>query len=328
MISSDKADRRLLSGVVPPIVTPLDKVGSLDVSSLERLVEFELSAGVSALFVLGTGGEGPYLDLPEREAVVIRVVEQVAGRVPVLVGVSDIGTARALRNLRMAVAAGADGLVSTAPFYGEAGDPEVEKHFGLLASAAGDVPLYAYDIPSKVGARLSTDVVLKLARSGVIAGIKDSSGDFDAFRRLRLELGGMEGFSLLTGSDSFADMALLGLADGMIAGMANVDPAGFVRLYAAASSGRWEDARAEQDRLFLLRDIVLAGLPRLGSFSATIGSFKTALVQLGVISSDSLQPPLCQLNDCERRQVHDVLMARGLSLSLGPGTDGGCDRCV
>ncbi len=313
MSNAGGTQRLHLGGVVPPIVTPLSTEGALDVASLERLVEFELDAGVSALFVLGTGGEGPYLDLPEREEVVARVVKQAAGRVPVVVGISDIGTARALHNLHLAAAGGADGLVCTAPFYGEVSDIEVEAHFEALAAAAGDLPLYAYDIPSKVGSKLSFASVVRMARRGLIAGIKDSSGDIDGFRRLRLELAGLEGFSLLTGSDSFADMAMLGLADGMIAGLANVDPAGYVRLYAAARQGRWEQARAEQDRLFRLRDIVLAGLPRVSSFSATIGSFKTALVQLGVIDSDALQRPLCPLNDAERERVRDVLLAGGLS---------------
>lgn len=301
-----------LSGVIPPIVTPLNADLSVDHSSLERLVEFELDGGVSALFVLGTGGEGPYLDLSQREEVVNSVVKLVRGRVPVVVGISDIGTARALRNLELASAAGADGVVATAPFYGEVGDAEIELHFRVLARAAGPLPLYAYDIPSKVGVKIPVAVTLRLAADGVISGIKDSSGDMDEFRRLRQGLAGRDGFSLLTGSDSSADMALFEEADGMIAGMANVDPHGFTRLYELACGGHWAEARAEQDRLFSLRDIVLAGLPRVSSFSATIGSFKAALVHRGVIDCDALQLPLCPLDDSERLRVAQLLDRAGL----------------
>jgi 4-hydroxy-tetrahydrodipicolinate synthase len=141
----------LLSGVITPIVTPLHQDRSVDHASLERLVEFEVDGGVSALFVLGTGGEGPYLDVSQREDVVASVVKFVRGRVPVVSGVSDIGTARALGNLELSVAAGVDGVVSTAPFYGEVGGAEIELHFRTLATAARGLPLYAYDIPSKVG---------------------------------------------------------------------------------------------------------------------------------------------------------------------------------
>ncbi len=302
----------LLSGVISPVVTPLCKDRSLDQASFERLVEFELEGGVSALFVLGTGGEGPYLDMSQREDVVASAVKLVRGRVPIVVGISDIGTARALRNLELSLAAGVDGLVSTPPFYGEVSEAEIDLHFRTLAQAAKGLPLYAYDIPSKVGVKIPVTTTLRLAHEGVIRGIKDSSGDMDEFRRLCLALAGLDGFSLLTGSDSSADMALFEQADGMIAGMANVDPHGFARMYRAALSKDWAAARTEQDRLFSLRDITRAGLPRVSSFSATIGSFKAALVHRGVIECDALQLPLCELDDREKSVVADLVERAGL----------------
>lgn len=302
----------LLSGVITPIVTPLHKDRSVDQASLERLVEFEIDGGVSALFVLGTGGEGPYLDMSQREDVVASVVKLVRGRIPVVSGVSDIGTARALANLELSVAAGVDGVVSTAPFYGEVGGAEIELHFRTLAEAAGGLPLFAYDIPSKVGVKIPFTSILRLAQDGVIRGIKDSSGDMDEFRRLRQALGELDGFSLLTGSDSSADMALFEQADGMIAGMANVDPHGFARMYEAALDGDWAAVRAQQDRLFSLRDLAQVGVPRVSSFSATIGGFKAALVHRGVIECDALQLPLYELDDNERRLVASVLDRAGL----------------
>lgn len=264
------------------------------------------------MFVLGTGGEGPYLGMSQREEVVANTVKLVRGRVPVVVGISDIGTARALANLEVSVAAGVDGVVSTAPFYGEVGEAEIELHFRTLARAAKGLPVYAYDIPSKVGVKIPVRTTIRLADEGVIRGIKDSSGDMDEFRRLRQALAGLDGFSVLTGSDSNADIALFEQADGMIAGMANVDPDGFARMYRAVLDEDWAAARTEQDRLFSLRDITYAGLPRVSSFSATIGAFKAALVHRGVIECDALQLPLCELDDRERSLVAELVDQAGL----------------
>lgn len=295
-------------------MTPLRPDGSVDRASLERLVEFELAGGVAGVFALGTGGEGPYLDDVRRLEATQGAVEAVGGRAPVLVGVSDIGTSRAVHNARMAISAGADGLVCTAPFYGEVGAAEIEAHFRALAVVAGPVPLYAYDIPSKVGVKLPIDVIVRLGEEGVLKGVKDSSGDLDEFRRLRMATRAITGFSLITGSDSFADVALLEGATGMIAGLANVDPEGFVRLFDLAKDGNWKAAREEQDRLFALRDIVSVAVPRVSSFSATIGSFKAALVARGIIECDALQEPLRGLNATERAVVRAMVQEAGLSV--------------
>jgi 4-hydroxy-tetrahydrodipicolinate synthase len=99
----------------------------------------------------------------------------------------------------------------------------------------------------------------------------------------------------------------------MIAGMANVDPHGFVRLYEAVTVANWTGARAEQERLFSLRDIVSVGLPRIGPFSATIGAFKSALVYRGRITCDALPLPLLELNEDERAVVAKMLADYGLT---------------
>ena len=297
----------MLSGVIPPIVTPLDATGSVDVASLRSVIDFVLDAGVSAIFVCGTGGEGPYLSASKRQQVIEESVRYIDHRVPVLIGVSDIGTERAGETVRLACSAGADGAVSTAPFYGEVGDAEIERHFRLLAEMLAPLPLFAYDIPSKVHTKLSSALVARLAHAGVIAGIKDSSGDLDGFREVRLATADVPGFSLITGSDSFADAALSLGAAGMIAGLANVDPHGYVRLYDAARRGDHDAARAEQDRLFTLRRMCTVAASRVSSFSATIGAFKTAMRALGVIEHDALQPPLCGLNDDEAAEVVRIL---------------------
>ncbi len=300
-----------LRGVIPPIVTPLNPEGSVDVASLRRLVDFQIDAGVDALFALGTGGEGPYTPAEARDAVLATVVDQAAHRVPVLAGVSDVGTARALDHLAAAERAGADAVVATPPFYGEAGQVEIADHYRRLAEAT-DLPLIAYDIPSKVHVKIAAETIETLAREGVLAALKDSSGDEDGFREVLERTADLPNFSVITGSDLIADAAMFQGADGMIVGMGNVDPHGFVRLYRATREEDWSSARAEQSRLRALRRITQVAVGRIGPFSATIAAFKSAMVHRRIIAGDLVYAPLQQLTADECRYVEALLGDAGL----------------
>ena len=119
--------REPLRGVIPPIITPLTPSGHVDVASLERLVNFEVDAGVHAIFVLGTVGEGPYLTEDQQRITLETVTATVATRIPVLAGVSDIGTRRALHNAAIAQEYPIDALVSTSAFYGTVGSNENDR---------------------------------------------------------------------------------------------------------------------------------------------------------------------------------------------------------
>ncbi len=230
-------------GVITPIVTPLTATGRLDIASLRRVVDFQIDAGVDALFALGTGGEGPYATAHTRDGVLAVAVEQAAGRVPVLAGISDVGTDRCLEHLAAAERAGVTAVVATPPFYGEAGQVEIAAHYRRLA-AATTLPLVAYDIPSKVHVKIMPETTATLAREGVLAAIKDSSGDEDGFRAVIELTAGLAGCTVITGSDVIADAAMMQGADGMIVGMGNVDRHGFVRLYQACRRCRpWTRVR-------------------------------------------------------------------------------------
>ena len=301
-----------LHGVIPPITTPLTPDGEVDVASLERLVEFEVAAGVHAIFALGTGGEGPYLTDDQRETVLETVSRVVARRIPVLVGVTDIGTRKALHNAAVSVAYPIDGLVSTPPFYGSVGAGEIEAHFRSLHAAHPDLPLYAYDIPAFVGVKLPAELTVRLAHDGVIAGVKDTSDEEDGFRLIIEETRDLPGFAVITGSDITADAAIFQGAHGMIVGVANIDPHGFVRVYDAAVAGDWDTARSEQERLHKLRLVAKIAAGRISGFSATLGAFKAAQVHRGIIANDLLQAPLQNLDDRERAAVVEVLRLQHL----------------
>ncbi|MFI2643848.1 dihydrodipicolinate synthase family protein [Streptomyces sp. NPDC018610] len=310
-----------LRGVVPPVCTPLDDAGEVDTASLSRLVEHLIGGGVHGLFALGSTSEVAYLTDEQRSIALETVVNTVDGRVPVLAGVIDTTTARVLDHARDAAQLGADGLVATAPFYTRTHPREIAGHFRRIRERA-DLPLFAYDLPVSVHSKLSPALVLDLAADGTLAGIKDSSGDEGSLRRLLLALGGREGrgtgpvpgFSVLTGSELTVDAALLAGVDGVVPGLGNVDPAGYVRLYDAARSGDWSLAAEEQERLAALFAMVDVGPEAdMGRSSSALGAFKTALRLLGVVACGDTAFPQIQLGAAAVAEVDARLRAAGLA---------------
>jgi 4-hydroxy-tetrahydrodipicolinate synthase len=298
-------------GIVPPLMTPFTDSFEVDVVSLQRLIDFQLAAGVNGVFVLGSTGEGAFLTDQQRATVIEVTVHAVAGRVPVLAGIFDMTTARVLEHARVAQRLGVSALVLTAPYYTRVSQAEIVEHFRLVRATV-DLPLLAYDIPAAVSTRIARETMLHLAEDGLINGVKDSSGDEVNFRSLVMTLGSRPDFPLFTGSELLVDAALLVGADGCVPGLGNVDPVGYVQLYQSARAGDWQSARRQQERLFRLFDIVAVGLPRMGIGSSAMGGFKTALQLRGVIATNITGRPSIQLNAEEIERVRQILLAAEL----------------
>lgn len=301
----------ILRGVIPPLVTPLTLEGELDTPGLERLVAHLLGAGVDGLFALGSSGEVAFFDDTMRERVLDVVVGLVGGQVPVLAGIIDMQTSRVLTHLRTAERLGADGVVATAPFYAITGPDEIEGHFRTIA-ARSSVPVYAYDLPVSVHTKLDPRLLVRLGSDGVLAGVKDSSGDDVSFRRLVMmnrEAG--RPLSVLTGHEVVVDGAYLAGADGCVPGLGNVDPAGYVRMHRAVREGDWKTVQHEQDRLAALFEIVFAARGKVGP-AAGVGAFKTALRLLGILDTNAMSVPMAALDADDAQAVRPILERAGL----------------
>ena len=294
---------KLLRGVIPPVCTPFTADYEVDEKSLRRLINYLLDGGVTGLFVLGSTSEVAYLS-DKRRADVIRIaIDETAGRVPVVAGAIDMTTLRVNEHVRAAVAAGIDGIVSTGPFYARTHPEEIALHFRLVKEVCGDLPLYAYNIPVATnGVKLETDTVLKLANEGVIQGLKDSSGNDAGIRAVVLgaQKLGLKEFVVLTGSELTVDSALMAGAHGVVAGVGNIDPAGYVKIFNLVAAGDYESARAEQERLTEMFGLADVGSPeRMGRGSSAIGAFKASLKLLGIIDDARVAPPQIPLNSDE-----------------------------
>ena len=299
------------SGVVPPVVTPDTPDHQLDVVSFERSINRLIEAGVDGLFFLGSSGEVVFATDERRDQIVREAVRIVDHRVPVLVGIIDTETERVLEHGRRALALGADALVATAPFYALGGPADVEEHFRILHQEL-DAPLFAYDIPVCVHTKLPWKMLARLGAEGVLAGVKDSSGDDVSFRYLvqENEKNGHP-LTLLTGNEIVVDGALLSGADGSVPGLANVEPEGYVRMWKAAQEGNWAEVKREQDRLNEISHIfdVTTGVQGYG---AGVGAFKCALNLMGIFDSDQMPRPVKPLDGQNREAIKQVLIANGL----------------
>ena len=315
---STPSNPRILKGVVPPVCTPFTPDYQVDESSLRRLINYLIDGGVHGLFILGSTSEVAYLTDKNRAEVIRITMDEVKGRVPVVVGAIDTTTLRVIEHVKTAVAAGVEGIVITAPFYVRTHPAEIANHFRLVKKACPDTPIYAYDIPIAVnGVKLDLGTLMSLAKEGVIHGVKDSSGNDAGIRAVILGIQklNLKDFVVLTGSELTVDSALMFGADGVIPGIGNIDPAGYVKIYDLVKKGDFAAARKEQERLFEMFGLVDVGAAdRMGRGSSAIGAFKAGLKLLGIIQDARTAPPAIPLNDNEIAAIKPFLERAGLKL--------------
>ena len=304
------ADKKF-SGVIPPVVVPLTSDRKVDVPSLEKSLNRMIDAGVDGLFILGSSGEVVFSTSERRETVISNTVRIVDGRVPVICGIIDTETERMIEHGKAAEQLGVDALVATCPFYALQGIDEIDWNFRCLHDAL-DLPLFAYDIPVCVHNKLDWKMLLQLGKDGVLAGVKDSSGDDISFRFLCVaneEAG--HPLTLLTGHEVVVDGAYLSGADGSVPGLANVEPYGYVRMWEAAQAGDWATVKNEQDRLAKIMHItdVTKGVR---GFGAGVGAFKTALMLMGIFETNQMPRPVHSLKGDNVEAIRKVLVENGL----------------
>ena len=250
-----KNNVKMLSGVIPPMVTPLLETGALDVEGTSRLVEHILSGGVHGLFLLGTTGEATDLPYDIRRELVGRACADVAGRVPVLVGITDTVMDESLRLAEYAAECGADALVAAPPYYFAAGQPELVDYYRNLADRI-PLPLFLYNMPAQVKVSISVPTVVELASHRNIIGLKDSSGNIGYFNACRYAMRNNPDFRIFIGpEEAMGEVVLMGAAGG-VAGGANLFPQTFVELYDAAVAKDVDRVRSIQERVMHVSSLI------------------------------------------------------------------------
>ena len=295
-----------IRGVIPPMVTPLVDNDHLDETGLERLVEHVLAGGVHGLFLLGTTGEAPDLPYEVRRRLVRRTSEIVAGRVPILVGVTDTVFTESLKLADFAKECGAEGIVAAPPYYFAAGQPELVDYYTRLADRA-PLPLYLYNMPSQVKVSIAVPTVVELAKHPNVFGLKASSGNIGYFTACRYALRNDPDFSILMGpEEAMGEVVLMG-ADGGVAGGANLFPKTFVDLYDAAVAKDVDRVRELQERVMRVSSLIYGIGHHNSSF---VKGVKCALSLMGVCS-DVLAAPREPFNAPDRELVRRRLVELG-----------------
>ena len=291
-----------LSGVLPALVSPLHRDGSADESGIKRLVDHVISAGVHGLLALGSTGEGASLGERIRWQVLKSVIEAGAGRVPVICGVAQPHLDAARAEVAAASRLGADAALVAPPFYYPTDRATVRAFYRRLA-ADSKIPLLLYNIPQFTKVVAEPTTVAELATEGTIAGIKDSSRDFEYFENVRLATRSLEHFRMFTGSDTMLLASLAMGGAGTICGAANVAPSWVVRVFDDFRRGDWDSARADQEAL-----IELVTALRAGVFPASI----KAALHLQGICEPWPAPPTAALDDAATARLRGRLDRWGL----------------
>jgi 4-hydroxy-tetrahydrodipicolinate synthase len=260
-----------LSGVLTALATPFAPDGQIDENTLRRLVDRSIDGGVDGVVACGSTGEFAAMSGAERRLVVETVIDQAAGRVPVVAQTGAVSTAEAVELSRHAQAAGASVLMVVAPYYEPLTLAETLHYLRTVADAV-DIPIMLYNLPSATGVNLSPATVGQLAREvDNIRYIKDTSADMAQAGQLIHNYGDV--ISTFVGWDSLLLMALSEGAAGVMAGTANVMPAELVSIHRALVAGELDRARREWAAIYPLMDAIMAApfIPAVKAALSAVG---------------------------------------------------------
>ncbi|MDB9862420.1 4-hydroxy-tetrahydrodipicolinate synthase [Litorivicinus sp.] len=292
----------MIRGSIVALVTPFNESGGVDFDALKRLVDYHITEGTHAIVAVGTTGESATLTHQEDAAVIRAAVEYSAGRIPVIAGAGSNSTSEACQLTEAATKAGANLILSVAPYYNKPPQAGLLAHFRAVADST-DLPIILYNVPGRTVTDIADDTTLELAEVTNIAGIKDATGDLARAQYL-LE-NRPEGFAIYSGDDPTAmELCLLG-GDGDISVTANVAPRLMAKMIEAALENRREDAEKMNQKLIGLHSNLFIEPNPMPT--------KWALAQMGFMRAEC-RLPLVALTEKGAIAVADACAQAGIQL--------------
>lgn len=237
-----------LKGLGVALITPFKEDGTVDYEALPRLVALHLENGTDYLVALGTTAETPTLSKKEKNDVVRFIVDQVKGKIPVVIGVGGNNTADLVNDLKTTDFSGINAVLSVTPYYNKPTQEGLYQHYCAL-SQASPLPLILYNVPGRTGVNLAAETTLRLARECTnIVAVKEASGDLGQIKAI-ID-GAPEGFYVISGDDAITtDVISLG-GVGVISVFANAFPAEMAWLVKSALEGNADEARRKMSSDF------------------------------------------------------------------------------
>ena len=290
----------MIRGSLVALVTPMHADGSLDWNALDALLEWHIESGTNGIVAVGTTGESATLAVQEHCDVIARVIERVAGRIPVIAGTGGNATAEAVELTAEAARLGADACLLVTPYYNKPTQEGLYQHYRTVAEAV-DIPQILYNVPGRTGVDMVPETVARLADLDTITGIKEATGDLDRGRAIiALSKGKMAVYS---GDDATSTELMLLGADGTISVTANVAPAQLAEITRLALAGDADEARSRDARLAALNDALF--------IESNPIPVKWALAQMGR-AEGYLRLPLTELAAECHQPVRDAMVEAGI----------------
>jgi 4-hydroxy-tetrahydrodipicolinate synthase len=271
-----------LAGTIADLPTPFDDNDGVDWTAFAMLCESQIEAGADAIVVAETSGEASTLAPAEHDAIVRAAVRTARGRVRIIAGAGSNATSHAIERTRLAEAAGADAILSVAPYYNKPMQTGVTAHFRAIADAT-DLPIILHDIPARTVRGLADETIARLAESTQFIGLRDGTGDVTRPRRLRSML--RPAFCLLCGDDAAALGYLLCGGDGCISTTASVAPELCRDLTASCLQGRLPAARRIAARLAPLTAALSRNTPAAPKYALSLLGLMSPRVRLPMVEA-------------------------------------------
>lgn len=233
--------RKRITGSGVALITPFTQTGEVDYAALENLVQMHLDSGTDFLCVHGTTGETPTLTIEEKRETRKRIVKQVAGRIPIMLGVGGNNTRAVVEELKNEDYTGIDAILSIVPYYNKPNQEGMYQHFKAIA-AATELPIYLYNVPGRTGVNMNPETTVRLAQECKnIVGFKAASGNLQMISHL-MDIKPV-GFDVLSGDDALTlDIMKMG-GVGVISVFANAFPVQLAELIKMIQAGDYENAR-------------------------------------------------------------------------------------
>lgn len=228
-----------IKGMGIALITPFKADMSVDYEALLRLVEFQVSSGADFLAVLCTTAETPTLSAEERAKVRKMVIDQVRGRIPIVLGCGGNNTMAIVDELKNGDWRGVDAILSVVPYYNKPSQEGLFQHFTAIADAS-PVPVILYNVPGRVGVNMTAATTLRLATHPNIIAIKEASGNFDQIDDIIKNK--PENFTVLSGDDGITFPLITLGAEGVISVIGNAFPKEFSKMVRLAIEGDYASA--------------------------------------------------------------------------------------
>jgi 4-hydroxy-tetrahydrodipicolinate synthase len=230
----------MFQGVYTALITPFGQDGSVDETALRRIVNAQIEAGITGLVPMGTTGESPTVTHEENLRVIEVVLDEAAGRVPIIAGTGSNSTEEAIGMTRRAKELGASASLQVSPYYNKPSQEGLFRHFTTIADAV-DLPMVVYNIPGRTGTNIETETLVRMSAHPNVVAVKEASGSVKQMMEVLAAV--PESFDVLSGDDNLAfPLTMLG-GRGVISVVSNLIPGRMVELITRALHGEVSAAR-------------------------------------------------------------------------------------